>query len=254
MFSLLLGRHTNKETSVGELPWAQELTGDECLHLIQESLDVQIRLQDIRDLAGSNGTNGATGATGATGPAGSNGTNGATGATGATGSAGGLIAFSAGPSTSNTTVDATATLTTGGVTLASQTLANGSIWRIRAFGTYQAASSSDVRAAVIAPYWGSTELTAISVTVTASEAKTTGFIAEFHIIGTGTTTAWVSGVLANGIAALTTLLPVSVNIATSASNTGLSSSAQTLDLRFGNTGTLPADVWTIAGITMERMQ
>ena len=29
MFSLLLGRHTNKETSVGELPWAQELTGDE---------------------------------------------------------------------------------------------------------------------------------------------------------------------------------------------------------------------------------
>lgn len=155
--------------------------------------------------------------------------------------------------TTATAIAATVTYTTGGVTLASQTLAAGLVWRVRAYGTYTSVSSATGRNAQIACYWGSTQLTAYTVAAgTASSAGVASFLIEFEIVGTGTTAAYVSGVVTDQIGGAT--LDTVITALPNTNNTGLSAGAQTLDLRFSMSNAGPGDSWSIKQVTMEQIQ
>jgi hypothetical protein len=117
-------------------------------------------------------------------------TQGPTGPTGPTGATGPLLAF-ASPLTVTTTINNTITYTTGGVTLASQTLASGSVWRIKAQGTFTAANSTTTRSAQAGPFWGSSQLATFSPAVKTSTAATTNWYAEILIVGMSTTSAFI---------------------------------------------------------------
>jgi hypothetical protein len=152
--------------------------------------------------------------------------------------------------TANTTVTNTATYTTAGLTLATQTAAAGSVWRVRAYGQFTAASSATVRTAQIACFWGTTQLTAITPTVLASAAQTTQWQVEFELSATSTTAMWTTGSLINRIASATLL---AVDNATPASTT-VTSGAQTLDLQVRVSSAIAAESWIIQQITMERIK
>lgn len=196
----------------------------------------------------STGPTGPSGSTGPTGPAGPTGPTGTTGAGGPTGPTGSAIASVSGL-TSATTINETVTYTTGGVTLASQTLAAGAMWTIRAYGTYTAANSATARNAQIAAFWGSTQLTAVTPAVLVNTSQTTTWQLEIEIVATSTTAAWVTGTFLNRVASATLY---TINDITPTSNTGLSSGAQTLDLRFSMSNATPADSWSIEQVVMLR--
>jgi hypothetical protein len=149
----------------------------------------------------------------------------------------------------NTTVTNQATFTTAGLTLASQTPAAGSIWRIRAYGQFVAASSATVRTAQIACFWGTTQLTAITPTVLASAAQTTQWQVEFELVATSATAMWTTGSLMSRIASATAL---AIDNATPASTT--ISGAQTIDLRVRVSTAVAAESWVIQQVTMERLK
>lgn len=155
--------------------------------------------------------------------------------------AGGLVA--------NTTINDTVTFTTGGITLASQTAAAGSVWRVRARGTFVAVSSATARNAQVACFWGSTQLTAIAVAVQASTARTAAWRVEFDLIGVDTTHVWTTGNLLNTLAAAAYTL----SAATPAS-VAVTAGAQTLDLRFNMSTAVATDQWVIHQVTMERIK
>jgi hypothetical protein len=157
--------------------------------------------------------------------------------------------------TSVTAVAGSLTLTTGGKTLASVSMTNGFTWRVRAYGTYAASSSANVRSFTVAPFWGSTQLTSITApaAVLASTAQTTPWEVEFTVTGSSATAAWVTGIMhqntgtTSGVALLTT-------VATAASTTGLTTLAQ-LDFRVGQTGTATAgDTINVHSVILERIQ
>lgn len=152
--------------------------------------------------------------------------------------------------TANTTVTNTATFTTAGLTLATQTAAAGSVWRITAYGQFTAASSATARTAEIACFWGTTQLTAITPTVLAAAAQTTQWQVEFELSATSTTAIWTTGSLINRVASATLL---AVDNATPASTT-VTSGAQTLDLRVRVSTAVAAESWIIQQITMERIK
>ena len=152
--------------------------------------------------------------------------------------------------TTNTTVTNTAIYTTAGITLASQTAATGAVWRVRAYGTFVAASSATVRQAQIACFWGSTQLTVINPTVLASTAQTTGWQVEFELSATSTTAIWTTGVLTNRIASAT----IMDNTVTTAASTTVTAGAQTLDLRVSVSSAIAAESWVIQQVTMERLK
>ena len=152
--------------------------------------------------------------------------------------------------TANTTVTNTATFTTAGVTLASQTAAAGSVWRIRAYGQFVAASSATVRTAQIACFWGTTQLTAITPTILASTAQTTQWQIEFELSATSTTAIWTTGTLISRIASATAL---AIDNATSAS-TAVTAGAQTLDLQVRASSAVAAESWVIQQVTIERLE
>lgn len=151
---------------------------------------------------------------------------------------------------SNTTVSNTTTYTTSGITLASQTAASGSVWRIRAYGQFTAANSATSRTARIACYWGSTQLTAITPTVLTNNGQTTQWQVEFELTGTSTTAIWNTGTLISRVASSSAL---AIDNATSASTT-VTSGAQTLDLRVSMSTSVAGDSWVIQQITMERLK
>lgn len=161
----------------------------------------------------------------------------------------GVFATNAGL-TSNTTVTNQATFTTAGLTLASQTAAAGSVWRIRAYGQFTAASSGTARTAQIACFWGSTQLTAITPSVLVSTAQTTQWQVEFILTGTSTTAIWTTGTLISRVASATAL---AMDNATPASTT-VTSGAQTLDLRVRVSTAVAAESWIIQQVTMERIE
>lgn len=84
----------------------------------------------------------------------------------------------------------------------------------------------------------------------ASTAQTTTWELEFLIVGTSTTAASVSGHILNRFDSTTAL--ALTDLAPTA-NTGLSSGAQTLDLRFFMSSATPADAWSVQRVTMERL-
>lgn len=159
------------------------------------------------------------------------------------------------------------TLVTGGVTLTNQTMAVGSVWRIRAYGTYAAVSNANVRQFTMRCYWGSTALTAITTgNVLVSQAQTTPWSVEFVITGSSTTAAWVTGLLSSTVTFLNNTTvpsatyvansgPVTVNyIAAAASNGGFTSNS-TLDFQVGQTGTATStDTINVHSVVMERIQ
>jgi hypothetical protein len=152
--------------------------------------------------------------------------------------------------TANTTVTNTATFTTAGLTLATQTAAAGSVWRVRAYGQFTAASSATVRTAQIACFWGTTQLTAITPTVLASTAQTTQWQVEFELSATSTTAIWTTGSLMSRVASATAL---AIDNATAASTT-VTSGAQTLDLQVRVSSAIAAESWIIQQVTIERIK
>jgi hypothetical protein len=152
--------------------------------------------------------------------------------------------------TANTTVNNTTTYTTGGITLASQTAATGSAWRVRAFGQFTAASSATTRNAQIACFWGTTQLTAITPAVLISQAQTTQWQVEFVLTATSTTAIWTTGTLINRVSSATAL---AMDNATSASTT-VTAGAQTLDLRVSMSTSVAGDSWIVQQVTIERLK
>jgi hypothetical protein len=154
-----------------------------------------------------------------------------------------------GGKTAVTAISATTTLTTGGTTLASQTMASGSTWRVVAYGTFAAASSATSRTFTMACFWGSTQLTAITTgAVLASTVQTTPWKVEFEITGSSATAAWVTGFLSAQVTSAT--IPLNY-AATAASTTGLTTTS-TLDIRFAN-GTAAVDAINVQQVTIERL-
>jgi hypothetical protein len=152
--------------------------------------------------------------------------------------------------TANTTITNQATFTTGGLTLASQTAAAGSTWRIRAFGQFTAASSATARTAQVACFWGTTQLTAITPSVLISGAQTTQWQCEFTLTASSTTAMWTAGTIIGRTASATAL---AIDNATPASTT-VTAGAQTLDLRFRASTAVAAEGWVVQSVTMERLK
>ena len=168
----------------------------------------------------------------------------------------GILTNTAGNLTSVTNIANQQTPTTGGVTLASQTAAAGSTWRVRASGTYVAANSVTARNAEVTPYWGATALSKIAVAVLASVAQTTQWQCEFILSGSSTTAIWTVGYLMNKLNS-----PAIVGGTSSfmeqdhatAASTAVTAGAQTLDLRFDTSVSVPGDAWNIESCTIERL-
>lgn len=212
-------------------------------------------MQGFPGLPGANGATGAQGPIGPAvyleaevvepdmflvpGPAGAAGIS----ASGLLGVAGGLTAL--------TTIAATVTATTGGITLASQTAAAGSVWRVRAMGTFVAVSSATARNALITPVWGATALPALTVgAVLVSTAQTTNFECEFILTASSTTAIWATGFALNRVASATALALAGLTPA----STTVTAGAQTIDLRFSMSAAVAGDSWSIQQVTIERIK
>jgi hypothetical protein len=166
-----------------------------------------------------------------------------------------LVAGYAGGLTAVTAIAATTTPTTGGVTLLNQILAAGGVWRVRAHGSFNPASSATARTFVLACYWGGTLLVAITTAVVlVSSAQVTNWECEFEINASSASAAWIVGILFHHVVtAVASAEPTSPQIATAASVTGLPTGAQTLDFRLNN-GTSAVDAINVHKVTMERLQ
>ena len=159
---------------------------------------------------------------------------------------------SAGGLTAVTAVTGSLTLATGGVTLITQNLSAGEVYRVVAFGTYAASSSANTRQFTVRCNWGSSALTAITTgNVLTSTAQTTAWRAEFTITVSSTTAAWITGFLSSQVTSAT--IPLNT-IATAASVTGLTTDA-TLDFLVGQTGTVTSgDTINVHSVVMERIR
>lgn len=163
--------------------------------------------------------------------------------------------FNAAGLTSVTSVSNQQTPTTGGVTLANQTLAAGAVWRVKAYGTYTAASSATARNAEFSCFWGSTQLTKVTSVVLASTAQTTGWDVEFTLTASSTTALWLAGRLIeqSDVALTTTAADLDYIIVTATSNTGLSTGPQTLDFRVDTSASVVGDAVQVHSVIMERL-
>jgi hypothetical protein len=134
---------------------------------------------------------------------------------------------------SSQTIAALNTFTSIG-TLASQTTAAGSAWRIKAFGTYTAISSANVRNLTIAMYWGTTPFTQITTAaVLANTAQSTTWYADIMLVGANTTQIKVTGVLTHQVDSTTKVTQTLLNLA----GANVTAGPQTTDFRIGQTGT-----------------
>ena len=154
--------------------------------------------------------------------------------------------------TAVTAVAGSLTLATGGVTLASQVMAAGSVWRVIAYGTYVASSSATARSLTMDCNWGGTALTSVtSGAVLVTSARTSPWQVELEISGSSATAAWCTGILTSQVTSLT--IPLQT-IATAASVTGLTTTS-TLDFRVGQTGTAVAgDTINVHSVVIERVK
>lgn len=158
--------------------------------------------------------------------------------------------------TSTTAIPNQQTFTTGGQTLANQTAAASATWRIRAFGTYTAANSATGRNAQVSAYWGATQLPILSVPVLASVAQTTQWELEFVLSGSSTTAVWTAGKLLNKLNTPAIVAGTSAYMEQdriTPASTSVTAGAQTIDLRFATSASVPGDAWTIESVTIERL-
>lgn len=153
--------------------------------------------------------------------------------------------------TASTTINDTTTMTSGGITLANQTATAGQVYRVRAYGTFTAVSSATVRSAQMAPFWGSTQLAGVSVTVAASTAQTTAWALELDITCTSTTAVWNSGTWSNGISSTTGVVTRTRVVPAS---TTVAAGPQAVDMRFSMSAAVATDSWTIDAVTIERIK
>jgi hypothetical protein len=170
----------------------------------------------------------------------------------ATSNAVGSVNAKAGGLTAVTAVAGSLTLATGGVTIASQVMASGSVWRVTAYGTYAASSSANARTLTMACYWGTTALTSVTTgNVLAVTAQTTPWRVELEISGSSATAAWCTAILSAQVTSAT--IPLNY-IATAASVTALTTTS-TLDFRVGQTGTATAgDTINVHSVILERIK
>ena len=164
----------------------------------------------------------------------------------------GSVTAKAGGLTSVTTGAGSLTLFTGGVTLASQVMASGSVWRVMAYGTYAASSSANARTLTMDCVWGATALTSVTTgNVLAVTAQTTAWWVELEITGSSATAAWCTGILSSQVTSAT--IPLNY-IAIAASVTGLTTTS-TLDFKVGQTGTATAgDTINVHSVVIERIK
>ena len=164
----------------------------------------------------------------------------------------GSVTAKAGGLTSVTTGAGSLTLFTGGVTLASQVMASGSVWRVSAYGTYAASSSANARTLTMDCVWGATALTSVTTgNVLAVTAQTTAWWVELEITGSSATAAWCTGILSSQVTSAT--IPLNY-IAIAASVTGLTTTS-TLDFKVGQTGTATAgDTINVHSVVIERIK
>lgn len=149
------------------------------------------------------------------------------------------------------------TATTGGVTLANQTLVPKACWRIKAYGQYTAASSATARNMEVTPYWGTTALTKIAVAVLASTAQTTNWVCEFELTASSATAIWTTGWLHNQLSDVFGTSPNTVAadlaLATAASTSSLATELQAIDLRFDTSASVSGDIVKVNMVTIERL-
>ena len=164
----------------------------------------------------------------------------------------GSVTAKAGGLTSVTTGAGSLTLFTGGVTLASQVMASGSVWRVSAYGTYAASSSANARTLTMDCVWGATALTSVTTgNVLAVTTQTTAWWVELEITGSSATAAWCTGILSSQVTSAT--IPLNY-IAIAASVTGLTTTS-TLDFKVGQTGTATAgDTINVHSVVIERIK
>jgi hypothetical protein len=169
----------------------------------------------------------------------------------ATSNAVGSVGAKAGGLAAVTAVTGSLTLATGGVTIASQVMASGSVWRVKAYGTYVAISSANVRNLTMGIFWGSSALTAVtSGAVLASTVQTKPWKVEIVINGTSATAAWCTGHLSSQVTSAT--IPQD-NVATAAS-VGSLTTTSTVDFRVGQTGTATGDTINVHSVVIERIK
>ena len=186
------------------------------------------------------------GPTGYTGPS-------VTGATGAasnvTGPTGMVLGFAGGiPALS---ISSPTSPTGAGVTLTNQTAATGSMWRLRAWGSYTGATSGVVHFGQVVPYWGATPLLPAGALVKANQAQQSNWDFECLLSSTGPSGVVASPILTSGLGV--SGASGSVQSITGPSYSAVTQGANTLDLRFGMTGAAAADSWMVNAVTIERL-
>jgi hypothetical protein len=157
----------------------------------------------------------------------------------------------AGGFTANTVINDTVTFTTGGATLTNQIALAGSVWRIRAHGTFTAVSSATARNAQMAAFWGATQLPGTATVVLVSTAQLTTWQAEIILSASSTTAVWTTGFF-DGNTQSVAVARVQNNIAPA--TTTVTAGAQTIDLRFAMSAAVAGDIWTIQNVTIERLK
>jgi len=136
------------------------------------------------------------------------------------------------------------------VNLAGQTLATGQVYRVRAYGTLAAISSSLARQVRFTPVWGPSTLTSLtSSNVLANTAQTTGWQLEFTLTASSATAIWTTGQLISRVTSATALTNDTV---TPASTTGLTS-ASTFTIEVVSVGNVVADVLNVHSVIFERI-
>jgi hypothetical protein len=133
----------------------------------------------------------------------------------------------------------------GGVTLSGQSLAVGSVWRLRFFGNF-VITSGGLRHGYVQPYWGGAAAgNPLDFVFGGSTPGTDPIAGEFMIVGAGSASAYVSG-----------YITISNNewVTVNALVTGMSTGAQTLDLQFAVSATVATEGFNVWSITMERLK
>ena len=136
-----------------------------------------------------------------------------------------------------------------GITLASQTAAAATSWRIKAFGTYAAINSRYTRQFIIVIYWGDIVLTTFSTDVLINTAQTTTWVAEFNIIGLDQNNVYITGYLINQLASAT-LQTINILELTSSY---VSNEAATIDFCVGQASASINDIITVQSVFIERI-
>ncbi len=237
---------------------------------------INVNFTGVSTITGPAGPTGPTGPAGTPGSPGATGATGAAGATGATGALGPLgppvyleapeaddpiiavqiptvtqLGWVAGALTSNTVINDTITFTSVGVSYAAPPVNASQIFRLTVRGTFTSVSSATTRNAQIAVFWGSANICEIDVPVAVNTAATSGFYAEFIVVGVSATTSWTTGMMYNSLGTTTGATTCSFNIGSSGTPTA---GPQILGVQVNMSVAVATDIWTIQSALIERLQ